>query len=103
MTPEQRERLAALEHDQWAHWTRYMLGVLEPLLAYGRGVSSAAGEHGWTDQRAIEAIEACVRWKRQINTPYEALSEAEKDSDREWADKVLAALEAAPSRAGGEE
>tara|TARA_B100001094_G_scaffold285593_1_gene299851 strand:- start:242 stop:847 length:606 start_codon:yes stop_codon:yes gene_type:complete len=98
-----REDLAALEHDQWAHWTKYMLEVLEPLLAYGRGVASVTGEHGWTDRRAIRAIEASVRWKRQIDTPYEALSEAEKDSDREWADKVLAALKAAPGRVGGEE
>ena len=106
MNPEQRqalaelarvrEKLAALEHDQWAHWTKYMLEVLEPLLAYGRTAPAATGEHGWTDRRVINALEACVRWKRQINTPYADLSESEKNSDREWADKVLAALEAAP-------
>ena len=28
-------------------------------------------------------------WKRQINTKYIDLSEKEKDSDREWAEKVL--------------
>jgi hypothetical protein len=33
--------------------------------------------------------ENIVRWRRQIATPYAALSEREKDSDREWADKVL--------------
>ena len=98
---ETRERLAALQHEQWAHWTRQMLEVLEPLLAYGRGVASATEEHGWTDREAIRANEACTRWKRQINTPYADLSEKEKASDREWAEKVLAALEAAPSRAGG--
>ena len=58
-----REMLAELEHKQWAHWTRYMLDNLTP-----------------------ENIE---RWKRQIETPYDELPEAEKDSDREWADKVL--------------
>lgn len=57
------ERLAALEHEQWAHWTKYMLDNLTP-----------------------ENIE---RWRRQIETPYEQLTEAEKDSDREWADKVF--------------
>lgn len=61
---ELREKLAALEHEQWAHWTKYMLANLTP-----------------------ENIE---RWKRQVDTPYDKLSEKEKDSDREYADKVLA-------------
>lgn len=60
------EELADLEHEQWAHWTRYMLDNLTP-----------------------ENIE---RWKRQCNTPYSALSEKEKESDREWARKVLAII-----------
>jgi hypothetical protein len=38
-----RERLAALEHEQWAHWTRYLLDHLTP-----------------------ENVE---RWRRQIDTP----------------------------------
>jgi len=58
-----RERLADLEHQQWAHWTNYMLDNLTP-----------------------ENIE---RWRRQVNTPYSELSEHEKSSDRVWADKVL--------------
>lgn len=60
------EHLAILEHAQWAHWTQYMLDNLTP-----------------------ENIE---RWRAQINTPYEKLSETEKDSDREWAFRVLQAL-----------
>jgi hypothetical protein len=63
-----RERLAALEHEQWAHWTRYMLDNLTP-----------------------ENVE---RWRSQIETPYERLSESEKQSDREWADRVLILVEA---------
>ncbi len=55
--------LAELEHQQWAHWTKYMLDNLTP-----------------------ENIE---RWNKQIETPYVELSEKEKDSDREWAEKVL--------------
>jgi hypothetical protein len=62
-----REQLAELEHQQWAHWTRYLLDNLTP-----------------------ENIE---RWRRQIDTPYSKLSEAEKDSDRNWADKVLRIIE----------
>ena len=60
-----REDLAALEHEQWAHWTRYLLDNLTP-----------------------ENIE---RWRRQIDIPYAELSEVEKDVDREWADRVLEA------------
>ena len=66
-----REQLAALEHEQWAHWTGYMLDNL------------------------TEANIA--RWRRQVDTPYDELTEKEKDSDREWADKVLFILEEAPS------
>lgn len=33
-----------------------------------------------------------ARWKRQMVTPYEGLTEKEKDSDRAEADKVLALL-----------
>ena len=61
------EKFAALEHEQWAHWTRYMLDNLTP-----------------------ENIE---RWRRQIDTPYAQLTEAEKDSDRVWADKVAIIIE----------
>jgi hypothetical protein len=32
------------------------------------------------------------QWQRQIDTPYEDLSEKEKNSDRAQADKVIAAL-----------
>ena len=62
-SPSLRERLAALEHEQWAHWTRHLLDHLTP-----------------------EDVE---RWRRQIETPYDQLSETEKRSDREWADRVL--------------
>ena len=60
------ERLAALEHEQWAHWTRYMM-----------------------DNLNSENIE---RWTRQCAIPYEDLSEVEKESDREWARKVMVLL-----------
>lgn len=70
-----REALAALEHEQWAHWTRYMLDTLR-----NTGVPMTS--------------EIVARWERQIATPYAELTEAEKNSDREWADKVLAEVEA---------
>jgi len=61
------EELADLEHKQWAHWTRYMLRNLTP--------------------------ENIARWEVQIETPYSELSEKEKESDREWARKVLKIFE----------
>jgi hypothetical protein len=58
-----REKLAELEHKQWAHWYRYMIGNLTP--------------------------ENQARWNEQAATPYALLSQVEKNCDREWADKVL--------------
>lgn len=60
------EKLAELEHKQWAHWTEYMLRNLT--------------------KKNVE------RWKRQIQIPYSELSEKEKDSDRKWARNVIALL-----------
>jgi len=76
------EELAALEHRQWAHWTQYMLKVLDPLL----------GAEDVGDAEQVEAHEALARWLRQIETPYSELSEKEKDSDREWARAVLSTI-----------
>lgn len=60
------ERLAALEHEQWAHWTDYFLAHSSP--------------------------ENVKRWARQAATPYDELSEAEKEADRKWARRVLVVL-----------
>lgn len=63
------ERLAALEHEQWAHWTRHLLDHSTP--------------------------ENVRRWRRQVETPYAELSEDERERDRAWARKVLGLLDAA--------
>ena len=60
------ERLAALEHEQWARWTRHLLANLTP-----RNIA---------------------RWRRQIHTKYVDLSERDKESDRVWARKILARM-----------
>lgn len=57
------EKIAPLEHEQWAHWTKYIL-----------------------DNLTDENIE---RWKIQCQTDYKDLSEEEKESDRVWARKLL--------------
>jgi len=66
MSNELLEQIAAREHEQWIHWTKWMLDNLTP--------------------------ENVRRWKRQIKTPYSELSEKEKESDRTEAKKVLAII-----------
>jgi transcriptional regulator with XRE-family HTH domain len=57
------ERLAELEHVQWANWTLFMLENL-------------------TDENM-------ARWRWQAETPYVLLSEREKESDRQWARRAF--------------
>lgn len=63
---ETLERLAELEHRQWSTWMKYMVKNLNP-----------------------ENIE---KWKKQADTPYNNLTEKEKNSDRNWAKEVLKIL-----------
>jgi len=60
------EKLAELEHEQWAHWTKYMLNNLTP-----------------------ENIE---RWKKQAETNYFDLSGEEKEADRVWVRKAFSLI-----------
>jgi len=73
-----REQLADVQHNIWSHWMRWMFTV---------GVFNEDGT--WT----MPAVKV-ERWQRQMDTPYNELTEREKDSDREQADKVLAILTA---------
>jgi hypothetical protein len=61
---ELREQLAELEHEQWVKWSQNLNNV---------------------EKLSPERIE---RWQK-LWIPYSKLTEAEKDQDREWADKVL--------------
>lgn len=72
-----REALADVSHDIWSHWMRWQFSVC---------TRNADGS------LTIPA-ERVERWTRQINTTYADLSEAEKESDREQADKILAVIE----------
>ena len=71
------EDLAELEHQQWAHWTKYMLERLEQL---------EAEQDAHDPYKVMHQKE---NWRRQIATPYSELTEKEKDSDRSWASKSL--------------
>lgn len=74
-SPELLEQLADLEHQQWAHWTQYLLGRLTLRPNYVK-----------VDKKTQKDFK---RWAKQIITPYRNLSKKEKESDREWARKVL--------------
>lgn len=77
-----RERLAAIEHERWADWQRWVHEQCKPLLGGG----------------LVIPAHLVYRWVRQIDTPYDQLSEAEKRSDREQVNRywplIVEALEA---------
>ena len=86
MTKELIERLAAIEHQRWADWQKYM---------HSKCKSNGVGE-------LLIPAELVRQWERQIATPYADLSEAEKGSDRDqvrryWPliEKMTAVVEAA--------
>jgi len=60
------ERLAAIEHERWSDWQRYM---------HSRGERLPDG--------SLRIPAECVeRWERQIATPYQSLTEHERNADR---------------------
>lgn len=69
MAEKLRERLAELEHIQWATWAREIMK---------------------SEKISPERAE---RWKRLANARYKDLTETYKDHDRIWANKVLKAVE----------
>ena len=70
------ERLSAIEHERWAHWQRYLHSQCESLPDGSLRIPAAHVE----------------RWTAQMNTPYDLLSEAEKESDREQVRRYLPAI-----------
>ena len=65
------EALAAIEHERWADWQSYVHSLCV---------------HGEDGSFTIPAALA-ERWERQIATPYGALSDQEKASDREQVER----------------
>jgi len=76
-----RERLAAVQHAIWSHWMQYM---------FTQGTYDELGN--WTMPK--EKVE---RWHRQMETGYHDLTEKEKVSDREQADKVIKVINYPPA------
>lgn len=67
------EELAALEHERWSHWQRYM---------HEQGKRESDGS-------IIIPAALVTRWDNQATTAYANLSEREKDSDREQVARYL--------------
>ncbi|MCP5018942.1 MAG: hypothetical protein GY938_27240 [Ketobacter sp.] len=72
---ELREKLAAQQHEIWAHWMKCLF-------------SQCIDD---TDYILIP-IDKAIRWKRQMLTDYADLTEPERESDRDQADKIIAIL-----------
>jgi hypothetical protein len=67
------EQLAAIEHERWAHWQRFMHGK---------------GEHK-PDGSLVLPADLVAKWVRLIETPYTQLTDQEKESDREQVRRYL--------------
>lgn len=76
------EELAAIEHERWAHWQRYV---------HQQGIARADGA-------LVIPAEIVRRWETQIATSYVDLSEAEKQSDREQVGRYLPLIASAISK-----
>lgn len=71
------EALAAIEHERWSHWQRYL---------HSKGFRQSDGS-------LILPADLVDRWERQILTPYDELGADEKESDREQVRIYLALIE----------
>ena len=58
------EKGADLEHKKWVGWQSYL------------------SKSEWTKNGYLIPKELCIKWQKQIDTPYSKLSEEEKESDR---------------------
>jgi len=72
MTDDLFEKLAAIEHERWADWQKYVHEQCGSLM------------ENFTHTGALVIPKELVsRWNRQIETSYVDLSEEEKESDRD--------------------
>lgn len=93
---ELREKLAAYAHDTWIGWMRWMMPKIStrvdklecPLVVPERGSMEE-----WEPRWHHETLAHIERWRRQMNTGYNELSEDEKKSDRDEVDKIIAIFE----------
>lgn len=76
------EELAAIEHERWSHWQRYM---------HGKGAVQPDGS-------LLLPAHLVKRWESQAQTDYAHLTDQERESDREQVRKYLPVIAAALSR-----
>jgi hypothetical protein len=67
------EQLSDVEHERWSHWQRYLHSKCERT----------------PDGSLVIPAHLVERWESQMNTPYSALSDEEKESDREQVRRYL--------------
>lgn len=70
------EELASIEHERWSHWQKYL---------HSKGTMQADGS-------LLLPPNLIEQWERLISTPYNALSEEEKESDRDQVRRYLPAI-----------
>jgi hypothetical protein len=73
-----REALSAQQHEIWAHWMRYQFSCCTKN----------------SDGSLTIPSDKVERWQRQLETDYNYLSEKERESDRDQADKMLTIIKA---------
>ena len=71
------EKLADLEHERWSGWMKYL---------FTKGQQNEDGTF-------IIDADSVRWWQKIMNTPYAALSERSKESDRAEVRKTVALLE----------
>ena len=71
------EKLANIQHDIWAHWMQYMFSVCVQTQ---------------NDESLIIPENKVIRWRKQMETSYNDLSESEKESDRKVVKEFLGFL-----------
>jgi len=75
------EKLTAIEHEQWAHWTKQIL-------------SRTTLDFETLGYKVVFSAVEVDEYLRLIRTPYDRLSEREKDADhRAWASKAMRVFE----------
>ncbi len=72
-----REEIADVQHGIWSHWMNYQFSVCQ----YNE------------DGSVTIPADKVERWMRQQGSPYSALTDKERESDRHQADKVLEVLQ----------
>jgi hypothetical protein len=70
---EMVEKLAAIEHERWSHWQRYLHGKCERQ----------------PDGSLLIPADLVQRWQEQFETAYSNLTDEEKQSDRDQVDRYL--------------